>query len=249
MTTRIRNHLSIFSVLLLAMQWAAISAQAQTPVTACGTEITQPGQYILANDLLGCLDGILIRSEEVTLNLNSHRIVGIEAGGSKGISVSAKRGTIIDGPGTIARFFTGVYLQGITGGTVIDDMTVQDNHFGFFIASSREVAVGDSTVVSNQAGIVLFNSSNNRFVENKVNTNRGTGIEINGSRNEFILNKVENNGTYGIEVQNFYGAHNNRITFNTATGNSTFDLAERGVNTCQTWENNTFNSASRPCIH
>lgn len=249
--TRLRHCLSTFSVLLCVMQWAAVSAQAQIPVTTCGTEITQPGQYIVANDLLGCSgNGIVIRAEGVTLNLNGHQIVGVEAGGSRGISVLARTLTVVDGPGTVARFFTGVYLDKVRGGTVINGLTVQDNHFGFFVSASRDVSIGGSTVLTNQEGVVFFNSSDNHFIENVVNVNVDEGIQIAGSRNEIIRNTVHNNGTYGIVVQNAYGSHDNYITVNTATGNPTFDLAEFGERTCRnTWVNNTFNTANLPCIH
>lgn len=248
--TRLRNCLYTFSVLLWAMQWVAASAQAQTPVTACGTEITQPGQYFLANDLVGCLGGIVIRSQGVTLRLNSHQIVGVESPGSRGILVLAPTATIIDGPGTIARFDAGVYLQRTTSGTLIVGVTVQDNHYGFFVAGSRDSTIGGNTVTTNQEGILLFSSSDNHLVENVINSNRETGIQINGSRNEIILNNIDNNGTYGIEVLDFFGSRNNRITNNAATGNSTFDLAERGAQNCENiWVNNTFSTANLDCIH
>jgi parallel beta-helix repeat protein len=233
------------------MLWAALSAQAQIPVTTCGTEITQPGNYILANDLLGCSgNGIVIQSEGVTLNLNSHQITGPGSGVSRGISVLAHKGTVIEGPGTIARFYFGVYLERAVGGAHIVGITAQDNTTGFYLSGSREVTLGANMAVSNDAGFLLFDSSDNQLVENIVNSNRNMGIQIVGSRNEIILNTAENNGTYGIEVVRGFGSHDNRITFNTATGNATFDLAERGYSTCRsTWTSNMFSTANLPCIH
>jgi parallel beta-helix repeat protein len=243
--TRLRNCVCTFSLLLVV----AISAQAQTPITTCGTEITQPGQYFLANDLTGCSNGILIQSQGVTLKLNSHQIVGVEEGGSRGILVSTGTAPIIDGPRTIARFDVGVYLQRTTSGTLIVGLTVQDNHYGFFVTGSRESTIGGNTVATNQEGILLFNSSDNHLVENIINSNQKEGIQVNGSRNEIILNDIRNNGTYGIEVLDYFGSRNNRIANNTATGNTTFDLAERGAQVCDNiWVNNMFTTANLPCI-
>jgi parallel beta-helix repeat protein len=246
--TRLRNCLLTFSVLLLVMQWAAFSAQAQISVTTCGTSITQPGKYILANDLLACAeDGIVIQSAGVYLNLNGHQITGIQRSLTRGIQVTLppKESVIIDGPGTIARFGMGVDLDLANGRAFIVGVTAEHNRFGFLVLNGSDVTLGNNTAVNNSViGFALYDTDDSSLVESAANRN-GTGISIVGSRNEIILNTTDNNDMFGIVV---FRAHN-RISSNTALGNSRYDLYQLGQNCDNTWVNNTFKTANLPCIH
>jgi parallel beta-helix repeat protein len=231
------------------MQWTAVSAQAQISVTTCGTTITQPGQYILANDLLACAeDGIVIRSAGVSLNLNGHQITGIQRSLTHGIQVtlSPNESVIIDGPGTIARFGTGLELDLAHGRAFIVSVTARQNRFGFMVLNGSEITLGNNTAVNNSViGFALYDTDDSSLVESSANAN-GDGIVILGSRNEIILNTANNNEKNGIVA--FNGAHN-RISTNTALGNSRYDLYQLGQDCNNTWVNNTFNSANLPCIH
>lgn len=256
--TRLRNRLPALSMLLLAMQWAAVSAQAQIPVTECGTEITQPGKYILANDLLRCAeDGIVIRSAGVFLNLNGHQIGGIGRSVTHGIKATlpSKDSIIIDGPGTIADFGTGIELDLAKGSAYIVSVTAQRNYFGFMVLNGNDVTLGNNTAVNNSViGFAMYDTDDSRIVESFANSNgvenasnaSGIGISVLGSRNEIILNTTDNNASFGILV---FGGANNRISANTALGNFKYDLYQSGDNCNNTWVNNTFKTANLPCIH
>jgi parallel beta-helix repeat protein len=247
--TRLRNYLLTFSVLLLVMQWAAFSAQAQISVTTCGTMITQPGKYTLANDLLQCPgDGIVIRSAGVSLNLNGHQITGPAHSSTHGIQVTLppNEWVIIDGPGTIANFGTGLELDLAHGRAFIVSVTAQQNRFGFMVLNGSNITLGNNTAVNNIViGFALYDTDDSSLVESSANAN-GDGIVILGSRNEIILNTANNNAKNGIVA--FSGGHN-RISTNTALGNSRYDLYQLGQDCNNTWVNNTFNSANLPCIH
>lgn len=247
--TRLPKYLLMLGVLLLVAQLVAVSAQAQIPVTTCGATITQPGRYTLANDLLDCPgDGIVIRSADVSLNLNGHQITGLAHSSTHGIQVTLppRELVIIDGPGTIAHFGTGVELDLANGKAFIASVTAQQNRFGFMVLNGSNVTLGNNAAVNNIViGIALYDVYDSSLVESSANAN-GDGILIIGSRNEIILNTANNNEKNGIVV---FGGADNRISTNTALGNSRYDLYQLGQDCNNTWVNNTFNTANLPCIH
>lgn len=247
--TRLPKYLLIPGALLLVAQLMAVAAQAQMPVTNCGTTITQPGKYILANDLLQCPgNGIVIQSAGVSLNLNGHQITGPAHSLSQGIKVTLppREWVIIDGPGTIANFGTGVELDLANGKAFIVSVTARQNRFGFMVLNGSDVILGNNTAVNNTViGFAIYDTDDSSLVESSADAN-GDGIVILGSRNEIILNNANNNEKNGIVV--FNGAHN-RISTNTALGNSRYDLYQLGQDCNNTWVNNMFNTANLPCIH
>src|SRR4051812_29696795 len=78
-------------------------ARAATPIVSCGTVITEPGQYYVANDLVtvggDCID---IVSDRVTVRLDGHTITGDLSG--DGIAANAVEKVRIQGPGDIQGF-------------------------------------------------------------------------------------------------------------------------------------------------
>lgn len=80
-----RNHLWILLPALLLAAGSVLAAPPQ-PVTECGTIITEPGKYRLANDLVDCPDnGVIIYSSDVTMDLKGHTVScadnGLRVGG------------------------------------------------------------------------------------------------------------------------------------------------------------------------
>jgi parallel beta-helix repeat protein len=231
------------------MHWTAVSAQEQIPVTTCGTVITQPGKYTLANDLLNCAeDGIVIRSAGVTLHLNGHQITGLGRSTTHGIQVTLppREWVVLDGPGTIAHFGTGVDLDLRHGWAFIVSVTAQHNRFGFMVLNGSDVTLGSNRALNNSViGYAVYDTDDSRLIESSANAN-GDGIVVLGSRNEIILNTADNNAKHWILV---FGGEHNRISTNTALGNSRYDLYQGGEDCNNTWVNNTFRTANLPCIH
>ena len=247
---RLPNYLLLPGALLLVVQLMLVSAQAQIPVTTCGTMITQPGRYSLANDLLQCPgDGIVIQSADVSLNLNGHQVTGPSHSSTHGILVALppKASVIIDGPGTIANFGTGVELDLANGSAYIASVTSQRNYFGFMVTKGSNVTLGNDTAANNLTiGFALYDIDDSGIFESSAYAN-GDGIVMLGSRNEIILNKVNKNEKNGIVV---FGGGENRISTNAAQGNSRYDLYQLGDGCgTNTWVNNTFTTANLPCIH
>lgn len=243
--TRLPKYLLMLNALLLV----TVSAQAQIPVTTCGTTITQPGKYTLANDLLDCPgDGIVIRSANVSLNLNGHRITGLGHSSTHGIQVTLppRESVIIDGPGTVTNFGTGLELELAHGSAYIAGVTSQRNYFGFMVMNGSNVTLGNDTAANNVTiGFAIYDTNDSGIFESSAYAN-GDGIVVLGSRNEIVFNSANKNERNGIVV---FGGGHNRISTNTALGNSRYDLYQGGEN-CETntWVNNAFKTANSPCI-
>jgi len=260
----------------ISLLFAAQSARAAdpTPVTTCGTVISTPGDYQLANDLVNCpQDGIDIVSSNVHLILNGHQISGsggaaqgnvLTYGIAVGIGVPTGVSNVkINGPGTISNFGQGgVGFEGVSSSSVVG-VTSTGNKFGFNV----NAAFG--------AGNPSLRSTGNKFNGNTATANAGHGFTLNGAdQNTFRGNDSSGNGSvFGAEGFLLFDATgnvvegntfdqnsedgvkavagigiNNTIRGNSAQGNSSFDLEDDNGGCANVWQGNTFGSANQPCI-
>lgn len=246
--TRLHNYLFAFTVFLFVMQLAVLSAQAQTAVTTCGTVITQPGRYILANDLVGCpRNGIVIETAGVDLDLNSHQITGAPNNQYVGLwlrELLAAGIVRVYGPATISGFLMGVNIAWKDGLAFVVDVASERCPSGFNVSNSRVVLRGD-IATNGIDGFALFDTSDSELFDN---TARETvsGFVIRGNNN-LVTHNIAVSNSVGIETA--AGSKNNHIQFNEAVNNGVLDLAERNATCVNTWENNTFGKANRSCIH
>jgi parallel beta-helix repeat protein len=251
--TRLRIAVLYFVALLLLLPLVVVAAQGQTQITTCGTFITAPGNYVLANDLTCSNFGIIIsRASDVVVNLAGHRITGSSTpDGSAGIKVQSGASRIrIQGPGVITSF-TGRNSGGVlffsTGTQEITAVTCTGNTNGFLLAGPARVHGNLAT--NNGDGIVLLGSGQMEITDNLATGNTMDGIVTATSRNmhRIMHNTAAFNGRYGISAED--GSRDNNIISNTALGNGSYDLFD-GNSTCQNkWEANTFGTSEGPCIH
>ena len=260
----------------IALFFAAQSTPAQdaTAVTACGTVISTPGQYQLANDLVNCpQDGIDIVSSNVHLVLNGHQISGsggaaqgnvLTYGIAVGIGVPAGvSGVKINGPATISNFGqSGVGFEGVSSSFVVG-VTSTGNKFGFtvnaaFVAGNPNLrSVGNklngNTATANAAhGFTLNGADQNTF---RGNESSGNGLVFGGegfflfvaTGNVVEGNTFDQNTRSGVLAQASLGI-NNTIRGNSAQDNSGFDLEDDNGGCANVWQGNTFGSANQPCI-
>jgi len=254
----------------------AVPAWAADPiaVTTCGTVISTPGDYQLANDLVNCpQDGIDIVSSNVHLILNGHQISGsggaaqgnvITYGIAVGIGVpTGVSGVKINGPGTVSNFGQGgVGFEGVSSSSVVG-VTSTGNKFGFNV----NAAFG--------AGNPSLRSTGNKFNGNTATANAGHGFSLNGAdKNTFRGNDSSGNGlVFGAEGFLLFDATGNVVEGNTfdqnsedgvkavagigisntirgnsAQGNSSFDLEDDNGGCANVWQGNNFGSANQPCI-
>lgn len=272
------NHLSkrIAPAMLagIALLFSAQSARADddghhaTAITACGTVISQPGRYFLANDLKQCPGfGISITVSDVEVELRGHTIQGtftdgdiVANGGATGLS-----NLEIEGPGTLTQGFTGIAFGNVHRSRV-HHLDVVGNFFGITVNAGDFTS--DSTVQATA-------STDNELRDNVAAGNLGHGITVNGgNQNRFIGNNLSSNGInppgHGLFL---FNAKNNVVRHNTAVGNSGagIDIGtlssgnlvddntalgngqpdmndENGDCTHNTWTDNSFNFNFPACI-
>jgi parallel beta-helix repeat protein len=238
-----------------------------TPVTACGTVISQSGRYFLANDLKQCPGfGISIAVSDVEVELRGHTIQAtfgdsavVANGGTTGLS-----NLEIEGPGTITGGLAGISFGNVHHSRVHNLVLVRNN-FGMGVNS------GDFT---SDATVQATASTENEFRDNVVTNNVFTGISVNGgNQNRFIRNNLSGNGFQIGHGLDLFNAKNNVVRHNTADANSSSGIStgpfsagnliddntalgnggpdlNDGNGDCahNTWTGNSFNSNSPACI-
>jgi len=226
-----------------------------TAITTCPFVITEPGQYYLANDLLGCHGvgietvGIDIQASHVHLRLDGHRISGPTSIG-EGIRAVDQTDILIQGPGTITGFPNGLSFSNVDFSTVMR-VTSRGNRVGFLVFhgsnnlfQGNEAAAGDLGF-----GIEIIGGSENKVISNLVTVDgilgRGIALLAGADLNEVHANIVTGTtflpGKEGIFVQRF--STQNNIAGNTALGND-LDMQDENPDCDENqWRGNRFDTA------
>lgn len=253
--TRLSKYLLIATTLLLLAE-LAVPAQAQTKITECGTNIKLPGDYVLANDLLGCPgDGIDITFGHVTLDLGGHQIMG----SGTGIGIKIVRDAPysiqmvkVKGPATINNFDTCVLLYSSLNGD-LGQITCDGNNTGFVVERHYDSAynqIHDNVATNNHDAGFLIKADWDHYDRNQAVGNGGSGFVLTEKialDNDVQGNVANMNGKDGIEAQS--EAVHNFIEGNHAKENVRFDLADDNSGGCQnTWLKNSFGTANKKCI-
>lgn len=140
--------------------------------------------------------------------------------------------------------FTGIVVEG--NGNYIAGNRVNDTIV--FDGSSNNYISGNNV---NGTSLVLIDSSNNVVFGNfAINDSDGSGIfDFGGSGNSIISNTTVNNkGGPGIWLTG--GSTGELVTLNRSLNNTPYDLEDDSPGCgANTWQRNTFKTASQPCIH
>lgn len=159
----------------------AVTAHTKISAADCGRVVT--ANTVLSEDLGPCEgNGIIVRSDAVTLDLGGHRVFGFGGPGDgteAGIRLPLRTGVTVAN-GTVSDFDAGVLINQGASNTV-SNLTVRDN-----------IGPDDPNNVELGDGIVLFDSSGN-FILNNVVTHNGIfdGIGVLGFRSH--NNTIERN--------------------------------------------------------
>ena len=191
-----------------------LAGTASASHVACGDVITS--NTTLDSDVGPCPgDGLIVRGDNVTLDLNGHRVFAANGDGDNaGIRLARVTGSTLTS-GTVELFDAGVVIGGGSRNTV-RGVTAQDNVNDFL---SRPCELGD--------GIAVLNSSGNTIVDNKALRNGPfAGISVNGdsdanvirsnvaSDNDIVGRRCGNaNQDEGIRIEG-PGANDNRVEDN-----------------------------------
>ena len=186
--------------------------------------------FMLANDLTCTGDGMVVVSDNITVDLGGHTLTGPGMGpqtwplpqlDSVGVRVGGHTGVTIRNGKTTA-FSTGIYFIDMVSSS-IEGMTTLRNRFGFYIHASQKITVKDSDVEFNIYGLHLQNSddcvlTNNLLARQTYNSPGGYGLYLYASsRNRVTDNTIDSNINWGIW---FSDAKENVIFHNNVVGNN-----------------------------
>ena len=192
----------------LALVGAALvsPAAASTPVTSCGQELSEAGDYHLAADLGPCSGhGVVITASDVRLTLAGHTLSGLSDPGTCapqiGIDIRNPATNVRVGGGTVTGFESGVSL---TGGSRASALRVVDNcGFGIMVAGTG-ARVDTSLVSGSVDGIALCNASEAVVTSNDVFGNSRYGVLVScglgdDDRSQIVQNILRENGLPGAD--------------------------------------------------
>jgi parallel beta-helix repeat protein len=178
----------------------------------CGDTIT--ADATLGSDLVDCPNnGIVIGADDITLDLNGHRIDGDGtefAGCGKGEFCDV--GVVNDGhdgvtvrDGSVREFAFGVFLGRARHNRVIAISSSRHIFFGLFVAESARSVIRASSLRRNIApegdGMGLFGSRHVRIVNNKIRRNPGPGIHVEDSADNLIKGNVFSRNGPGLLIE------------------------------------------------
>jgi Ca2+-binding RTX toxin-like protein len=237
------------------------SALAATPVNACGTAITAPGDYELTQDLVctsGGEYGVTIEASNVDFSLN-------------GFSITAFIGVVLGSNGNA----TDIHVTG--PGSLIGD----DTGYGAWLEDASNSSVSGVSASGSYGGVIAYSAvgpqSGNAISANTLSGNHfgvyalGNGTEIAGNdcsgntlgaasertgillgpdsdANDVHDNSCNSNGRNGIRALN--GSNGNLIHDNTALNNGSTDAVDENPG-CDSnvWTGNTFGSFTPACAN
>ena len=192
-------------------------------ITQCGTEINQPGTYILESDLNGCTGShaIAIRANGVILDCQNQRISG---NAYYGITIQKPNNVEVNNIEVkncrIEYFDFGINLHSTTD-SIISSNTIKYNKQGGIDLHSSDSNIISSNTIDNTYGdawngIILTSSSDyNTISSNNVIGHVYNGISLSYSSNNEISGNTGTNNDVGIKLDsstNNYGCSNNVIS-------------------------------------
>ncbi len=187
-------------------------------MASCGQVITR--DVTLLKDLECDGVGLIVGSDEITINLNNHRLsLANNTGASRipemekiGILIPGQKNVTIVGPGVIIGFDKAIEFVGSGVGYVLD-VKLANNNIGISLKASDEITIYRSFIEGNGIGIASQSSTGALIISNQVSQNANQGIVLMDS-NSFIVgaNSLIGNGNIGIflDVRSF----NNTLSSN-----------------------------------
>lgn len=193
---KFRRILATVSATTFVLVGLVLVSPAQATVVNCGDLITTPNTTITLTADIDCsmstaFFGVAIIADNVTLDLNGHKVIGNGFQEADNSSVLGVYVTSIAGPtannvtvknGTVTKFNSGVYLEMVNGAKV-NGMRIIDN-------------IGPDNTDTWGEGIQTFEGGGHTITGNQINHNGPfAGIDLYGPTNNNVVtaNQVTNN--------------------------------------------------------
>lgn len=244
-TKRVTRTLASSTTLALVLFGTALTGSARAANVSCGQVLTT--STVLDGDVGPCAsDGVIMGADNITLNLNGHRIYGVPSQGEGvGIRIEGRHGVQVHS-GRATDFDAGIAILGGSN-NVVRKITARNNKGSFrtdfgdgiAVSSSTDNVIQNNNVIHNGPydGIGLFGNSrrneirgnvvkdNNIEFSQFVNQDDGIRLEPGTQNNVVVENKVTGSGLDGIAV--FFRSPDNIIRGNVSNGNGFHDKAHR----------------------
>jgi len=164
---QLRSWRILVAALVACLSLALTAAAAPGPAVRMirhPTVITQPGSYLVADDILTHDDSpaITIETNEVSLDLGGHRLVGPPGRIGVGVAVMGATDVRIHN-GSIARFGIGVLLNGAKN-AIVENLQIDgvdsggappDIEIGILLLATRGARIADNVITDTFLGIFV----------------------------------------------------------------------------------------------
>ncbi len=217
----------------MALSVALLSgARAAPPVNvSCGETIT--ADTTLDADLFDCPNnGIVIGADDITLDLNGHRVDGDGTDFADcpkntfcdvGVLDDRYDGMKIKG-GSMREFSFGVLLAGARHSRVVDMSSSKNVFFGAAISRSSRSVVLDGSFSHNIPpegdGIGVFDSDHIKIADNSIKENPGPGIHVQASNHNVIKGNLFSHSSPGVLIGGDGPGNRNEVRGNRFVRNS-----------------------------
>ena len=213
--------LVMFLAAVVGVLVALSGAEAANKQPKCGDTITADTR--LDGDLVDCPNnGIVIGADDITLDLNGHRIDGDGTEFADcpkneicdvGVVTDRYDGIKVKG-GSIREFGVGVLVSRARDSRVVGISSPKNVFFGAVIIESSRSVIRGSSLSNNIApegdGIGVFGSDHVQIVDNSIQHNPGPGIHVDDSAHNLIKGNVISHSGPGILIE----ADRNRVRGN-----------------------------------
>lgn len=192
-----------------------------TSIDSC-TTITEPGHYVLTQDIENATDEtcIEIRSSDVILNGNGHTVDGVQNATTLARFLNT---SIIEGTHPEMADWKNVGIAANTSGTLsnitVQQVTVTDWFFGVYYNNISGGEVANVMITGNGDGLSLYDASNIVVSNSVISQNTGGGLNGDGANaTEIRANTIESNKFGGVS---FYNSIRNQTGFVGSAGEVT----------------------------
>jgi parallel beta-helix repeat protein len=178
--------------------------------------INAPGSFYLVGDLTSTTNGILVLSDDVTIDLMGYNLYGPGAEGTHGIYLNDRKNVVVRN-GTVHGFDYGLFASTSAGCQMLNLRVVHNAKDGISVSGSGHHVEGCLAAANGYRGIYLGEKS--ILKDNRAHHNGQDGILAQGSGSTVVGNVSYSNGLDGISVG----------TASTVIGNTAYDNGETGL--------------------
>ncbi len=140
--------------------------------------------------------GVVIDSDDITLDGNNHMLVGDTTYDTKGIYLDQKTGVTIRNI-TTSYFQYGILSQ-LSQNNIFTNNIALNNSFGIFLDDSDNNVLEKNATFGNSVGIVLYTFSDGNTLADNTVASSSLGIYLQSSSNNNLHNNtISNNGSFG----------------------------------------------------